>query len=118
MQIVAELLKLGKDRTLDSGQVHRLVYQYMNERATAGKCSWRTEEGAKARLFANELQTKLRPIINALANIDSGLYYPSRVEGRVSKTSQGGKIEYHTILDRDGMYEYLINSIEGKTDEK
>ncbi len=114
MTVVVELLKLGLERTLDSGQVHRLVYQYMNERATSGKCSWRTEEGAKCRMVANELEAKLKPVVRSLANIDSGRYYPTRVEGAVSKS---GEIEYLTILDREGMYKYLINLV-GETDEK
>ncbi len=117
MQIVVEMLKLGLDRTLDSGQVHRLVYQYSNERATSGKCSWRTDDGAKCRLFAKGLEAKLKPVINALANIDSSLYYPTRVEGRVTKGSKGGKIEYLTILDRDSMYKYLIDKL-GEDDGK
>ncbi len=117
MKIVVELLKLGLNRDLESGQIHRLVYQYMNERATANKCSWRTEDGAKTRMLANELETKLKPVVTALANIDSSLYYPTRVEGRVSKTDKGGKVEYLTILDREGMYKYLINKL-GETNEK
>ena len=119
MKIVVELLKMGQDRTLDSGQVHRMVYAYMNERSSSGKCSWRTDAGAEARLFANALEAKLKPVINALANIDSGLYYPSRVEGRIIKTDKGGKIEYLTIKSRDEMYTYLINKLdEGEDDGK
>ncbi len=110
MTVVVELLKMGLNRDLESGQVHRMVYNYSKERATANKCSWRTPEGAKCRMLANELEAKLLPVINILANIDSSLYFPTRVEG------VGGKVE--TIKSRDEMYTYLINKLEGNEDEK
>jgi len=110
MKITKELLTMGLNRTLDSGQVTILVKRYLTARFGADKPSWRDEEGAKSLASYNELEKQVKPIINLLTNIDSHLYYPTRVES----VSEAGHVDYKTIKNRDEMYAYLIEGIENE----
>ncbi len=110
MIIVKELLTMGLKRTLDSGQVNMLVKSYLTARFGADKPSWRDEEGAKSLASYNELEARTKPIISLLTNIESHLYYPTRVES----VNEVGHVDYKTIKNRDEMYAYLIEGIENE----
>jgi hypothetical protein len=119
MKIVKELLKQGRDGVLDNGQVHRMLHQYVADRANASCVRWRTEEGGKARMFANDLETKLKPVIRALSLIGNMTTYPCRVANRVATTEDGSDKVMRGVIVHNAKeyYDWLIAEL-GEEDGK
>jgi hypothetical protein len=116
MKTAIEILKMGKSGVLDHGQVHHMLHKYSADRVSAGCVRWMNEEGGKHRMFANDLETKLKPVIRALSLIGNMSTYPARVANK--PTEDKSDIVPVIVHNATEYYTWLIKQLQGDKNEK